>query len=57
MNRIILIFFLLSGCSYNQPKNFNILSDKNFSDNLSFEEFRIQLDEYATNSPYPNIDN
>jgi hypothetical protein len=57
MNRIILIFFLLSGCSYNQPKNFNSLSDKNFSDNLSFEEFRIQLDEYATNSPYPNIDN
>jgi hypothetical protein len=57
MRRIILIFFLLTGCSFNQNKDINNLSDINFLDNLSFEQFRIKLDEYAENNPYPNIDN
>ena len=56
MKKIILIFFLLSGCSYNQIKNTNNLSNIIFSNDLSFEEFKIKLDEYATNSPYPKID-
>ena len=57
MRRIILIFFLLTGCSFNQNKDINNLSDINFLDNLSFKQFRIKLDEYAENNPYPNIDN
>tara|TARA_B110000444_G_C18384921_1_gene386576 strand:+ start:234 stop:407 length:174 start_codon:yes stop_codon:yes gene_type:complete len=57
MRSIILIFFLLTGCSFNQNKDINNLSDINFLDNLSFEQFRIKLDEYAENNPYPNIDN
>jgi hypothetical protein len=57
MKRIILIFFLLSGCSYNQVDFTNNVSDTNFTDNLSFEEFKTKLVEYAINSPYPNIDN
>jgi len=56
MKRIILIFFLLSGCSYNQVDINNNLSEKSFSGNLSFEEFKIKLIEYSINSPYPNID-
>ena len=56
MKKIILIFFLLSGCSYNQIQNTNNLSNNIFSNDLSFEEFKIKLDEYATNSPYPKID-
>ena len=24
---------------------------------MSFEEFKLKLDEYANNNPYPNIDN
>ena len=48
---IIFIFFLASCSSYNVKNNFN------FSDQMSFEEFRIQLDEYAKNNPYPKIDN
>ena len=57
MKRIILIYFLLSGCSYNHTENNDNLSDMIFSKDLSFEEFKIQLDEYATNSSFTNIDN
>ena len=58
MKRIILIFFLLSGCSYNQTENNNNnFSNINFYDNLSLEEFKIKLKEYANGSSYPNIDN
>ena len=56
MKRFILIFLLLSGCVYNQNANINVVSDINFSDDLTLEEFKLKLEEYANNSPYPNID-
>jgi hypothetical protein len=56
MKRIFLIFFLLSGCTNNKTEKSNNLSNIIFSDNLSFEEFKIKLDEYAINNPYPNLD-
>mgnify|MGYP006124301147 FL=1 len=56
MKRIFLIFFLLSGCTNNKTEKNNNLSNIIFSDNLSFEEFKIKLDEYAINNPYPNLD-
>ena len=56
MKRLILILFLFSGCSTNQSQNTNNYSTLEFSDNLTIEEFIIKLDEYANNSPYPNID-
>ena len=56
MKRFILIFFLFSGCVYNQNTNINAVSDINFSDDLTLEEFKLKLEEYANNSPYPNID-
>ena len=31
-------------------------NDVKFSDDISFEEFRVQLEEYSRNNPYPNID-
>ena len=57
MKRIILLFFLFSACTHSQTENNNNLSNVNFSDNLSFDEFKIKLEEYTNNSPYPNIDN
>ena len=52
MNRFLIIsFFLLMSCS-----SYNVKNDVNFSDEMSFEEFRIQLEEYAINNPYPKID-
>ena len=56
MKKFILIFFLLSGCLYSQNSNINAVSDINFSDDLTLEEFKLKLEEYANNSPYPNID-
>tara|TARA_B100001094_G_scaffold173952_1_gene168212 strand:- start:856 stop:1029 length:174 start_codon:yes stop_codon:yes gene_type:complete len=57
MKRIILIFVLLTGCTSNENiKNDNI-TNLNFSDNLSLEEFKIKLKVYSENSTYPNIDN
>ena len=56
MKRFILIFLLLSGCVYNQNLKNNAVSDINFSDDLTLEEFKLKLEEYANNSPYPNID-
>ena len=47
---LITIFFLASCSSY------NVKNDINFSDQMNFEEFRKQLEEYAKNSPYPKID-
>ena len=57
MKRIILIIYFLSGCTYNQTENKVDLNEIDFSNNLSLEEFKIKLDEYANNNPYPNIDN
>ena len=56
MKRFILIFFLFSGCVNNKNANINIVSDIKFSDDLTLEEFKLKLEEYANNSPYPNID-
>ena len=47
---LITIFFLVSCVSYDTKNNFD------FSNQMSFEEFRIQLEEYAKNNPYPKID-
>ena len=57
MKRLILIFFLFSGCANNQSQNTNNFSNINFSDALTLEEFITKLEEYAENNPYPNIDN
>ena len=56
MRKFILIFFLFSGCVYNQNTNINAVSDIKVSDDLTLEEFKLKLEEYANNSPYPNID-
>ena len=53
---IILIFFLLTGCSYDQTKKVNNVSQIKFSDDLTIEEFKIKLEEYSNNNSYPNID-
>tara|TARA_X000001036_G_scaffold438425_1_gene486225 strand:+ start:768 stop:941 length:174 start_codon:yes stop_codon:yes gene_type:complete len=57
MRRIIILFILFSGCTYSQPLDTTKISNINFSDDLTLEEFRVKLEEYANNSPYPNIDN
>jgi len=57
MKKLLIIFFLTTSCSMNNDKLENNFSDINFSDDMTFEEFQNKLEEYAENSPYPNIDN
>ena len=56
MKRFLIIFLFLIGCSTNQNKVNNNLVDFNYDEDLSFEEFKIKLEVYAINNPYPNID-
>jgi hypothetical protein len=57
MKKLLIIIFLTASCSMNNDKLENNFSDINFSDDMTFEEFQNKLEEYAENSPYPNIDN
>jgi hypothetical protein len=56
MKRIILIFFIITGCSYDPIINKSNVSPIEFSDDLTFEEFKIKLKVYTENSSYPDID-
>ena len=47
---IIIILFFLTSCSSNMSRN-----DFNITNEMSFQEFKIKLNEYAENNPYPNI--
>ena len=57
MKKVLIIFFLLSACSSNNINKENSLSTLNFSENLTIEEFKLKLEQYAINNNYPNIDN
>ena len=57
MNRCLLIFLFLISCSSNSDLTQNNFQNLDFSNNLTFEEFKEKLDEYSKNQPYPNIDN
>lgn len=55
MKKYLIFFLLLSSCSSNQNELENKFFDINFNESLTFEEFKIKLEEYANNNPYPNI--
>ena len=53
---IFILLFLLSSCSSTDKKE-SFDAKSFFSNDMSFEEFKIKLDEYAKNSHYPDLDN
>ena len=55
IKRFLFLILILNSCSGNSEK-VNLQNDFQFDDNLSFEEFKTKLDEYAIKNPYPNID-
>ena len=57
MKKYLLILFFLVGCVQNQTKVNNVPPTFGYKDDLSLDEFRIKLEVYSNNSPYPNIDN
>ena len=55
MNKTLILFFILMlSCTSNNNKDISIRSFKSL-DEMTFNEFKLKLDEYADNSPYPNI--
>tara|TARA_Y100000389_G_scaffold196524_1_gene229581 strand:+ start:372 stop:533 length:162 start_codon:yes stop_codon:yes gene_type:complete len=52
MNKILIFVILFLASCTTKTVNNNL----DFSNELSLEEFKIKLNEYAKNSSYPNID-
>ena len=55
MRYLIFLIFFLSSCSSLNSKNYdnqNIF----FSNEMTFDEFKIKLDEYIKKNPYPEMD-
>ena len=56
MKKLLITFIIITGCSTYNDKLSNNNLDIKFSDNMSFEEFKVKLEEYANNNSYPDID-
>ena len=57
MKKFFLIFLFLLSCSSSQNEINSNNSNMNFSEDLTLEQFKIKLEDYANNNPYPNINN
>lgn len=57
MKKLLILFLLLSACNTIKEENKTSLKKLFFPDNLTLDEFKIKLEEYANNAPYPNIEN
>ena len=56
MKKFFLILLLLNCCSINETELKKDLQNINFSDDLSLDEFKVKLKEYANINPYPSVD-
>ncbi len=56
MKKFFLILLLLNSCSINETELKKDLQNINFSDDLSLDEFKVKLKEYANINPYPSVD-
>ena len=57
MKYMLILLLLLNSCVIKKNKVSNKQLDLNLNEEMTFEEFRIKLEEYSNNSPYPNINN
>ena len=57
MKKLLILFLLLSACNTIKEENKTSLKKLFFPYNLTLDEFKIKLEEYANNAPYPNIEN
>ena len=57
MKYLLILLLLLNSCVIKKDKVLNKQLDLNFNEEMTFEEFKIKLEEYSNNSPYPNINN
>ena len=56
MKKLLMILILVSACSTNKSVLENDYSEINLLDDMTFEEFKVKLEKYADENPYPNID-
>lgn len=52
MKFLFILMLFLASCSNNQTQ-----SNYNFSVDMTFNEFKQELEKYANSDPYPNIEN
>lgn len=57
MKYMLILLLLLNSCVIKKNKVPNKQLDLNFNEEMTFEEFKIKLEEYSNNSPYPSINN
>ena len=57
MKYMLILLLLLNSCVIKKNKVLNKQLDLNFNEEMTFEEFKIKLEEYSNNSQYPNINN
>ena len=57
MKYFVILLLLVNSCVIKKNEVSNEQLDLNFSKEMTFEEFKIKLEEYSKNSPYPNINN
>ena len=57
MKYMLILLLLLNSCVIKKNKVLNKQLNLNFNEEMTFEEFKIKLEEYSKNSPYPNINN
>jgi|TARA_Y100000389_G_scaffold173301_1_gene182383 hypothetical protein len=51
---LLIYLFLLTACSNSELKsNYNYFKTFN---NMTYDEFKLKLEEYSQKKPYPNID-
>ena len=51
---LILVILLFTSCTYETDKKTS-QNDINFSTNMTFNEFKLNLEKYAEESTYPNL--
>ena len=51
---ILLIFIMLPSCLSNS--NDKVQKNYSFNEKMSFNEYKIMLEDYARTNPYPKID-
>ena len=56
MKKLLMILILVSASSTNKSVLENDPSEINLLDDMTFEEFKVKLEKYADENPYPNID-
>ena len=53
--KLLLIILFFYSCSQDNVNN-DLIYNFNFSNDMSFDEFKMKLENYSKNKPYPKLD-